>query len=94
MYFLFNLSLEASLGYGSPQTIIHCFHHAGFQLKGDRKGQQPAVEAEHVDVVTEVTHERSLELVCGATEDVMWPEDLTVLEYINIDEHVSVAEQT
>lgn len=78
-----------------PQTIIHCFHHAGFQLQGDRKGQQPAVEAEHVDVVTEVTLEGSLELVCEQLKSyAMCPEDLTVLEYINIDEHVNVAEQT
>ena len=78
-----------------PQTIIHCFHHAGFQLQGDREGQQPAAEAEHVDVVTEVTHEGSLELVCEQLKTyAMWPEDLTMLEYINIDEHVSVAEQT
>ena len=45
--------------------------------------------------MTEITHEGSLELVCEQLKSyVMWPEDLTVLEYINIDEHVSVAEQT
>lgn len=45
--------------------------------------------------MTEITHEGGLELVCEQLKSyAMWPEDLTVLEYINIDEHVSVAEQT